>query len=78
MSRGGYGPDHRYGPGVDPGYARVSTAKQDLDRQLHALPEVGIAAETGIACTALYRHLPARPAEALTASGIPPSPAREE
>jgi DNA invertase Pin-like site-specific DNA recombinase len=30
---------------VDLGYARVSTAKQDLDRQLHALGEVGIAAE---------------------------------
>ena len=27
------------------GYARVSTAKQDLDRQLHALGEVGIPAE---------------------------------
>lgn len=31
--------------GLDLGYARVSTAKQDLDRQLHALAEVGIAAE---------------------------------
>jgi len=30
---------------VDLGYARVSTAKQDLDRQLHALAEVGIPAE---------------------------------
>jgi DNA invertase Pin-like site-specific DNA recombinase len=30
---------------VDLGYARVSTAKQDLDRQLHALGEVGIPAE---------------------------------
>ena len=27
---------------MDLGYARVSTAKQDLDRQLHALGEVGI------------------------------------
>jgi hypothetical protein len=30
---------------VELGYARVSTAKQDLDRQLHALAEVGIPAE---------------------------------
>jgi DNA invertase Pin-like site-specific DNA recombinase len=30
---------------VDLGYARVSTAKQDLDRQLHALADVGIAPE---------------------------------
>jgi len=30
---------------VDLGYARVSTAKQDLARQLHALDEVGIPAE---------------------------------
>ncbi len=45
MSRRSYEADHRYGPGVDLGYARVSTAKQDLDRQLHALAEVGIAPE---------------------------------
>ena len=32
-------------PQVDLGYARVSTAKQDLDRQLRALGEVGIPAE---------------------------------
>jgi hypothetical protein len=30
---------------VDLGYVRVSTAKQDLDRQLHALDAVGIPAE---------------------------------
>ena len=30
---------------MDLGYARVSTAKQDLDRQLHALAEVGIPPE---------------------------------
>ncbi len=45
MSRDCYGRDHQCGPGVDLGCARVSTAKQDLDRQLHALGEVGIAAE---------------------------------
>ncbi len=36
VSEGRYRVDYRYGPGVDLGYARVSTAKQDLDRQLPA------------------------------------------
>jgi hypothetical protein len=37
-----YVQDLRYGPGVDLGYARVSTVKQDLDRQIDALEQTGI------------------------------------
>lgn len=40
-----YGTDFRYGSGMDIGYARVSTTKQDLGRQLAALAAAGIAAE---------------------------------
>jgi DNA invertase Pin-like site-specific DNA recombinase len=39
---------------MDLGYARVSTVKQDLDRQIDAL-------------TDLYRHLPPRAATTVTA-----------
>lgn len=38
-----YGDDIRYGRPVDLGYARVSTAKQDLDRQVEALVAAGVA-----------------------------------
>jgi predicted site-specific integrase-resolvase len=40
-----YGHDLRYGPVVDLGYARVSMVKQDLDRQIDALTDVGIPLE---------------------------------
>ncbi len=43
MSLCSYVCDFRYVAGVDLGYARVSTVKQDLDRQIEALMEAGIA-----------------------------------
>ncbi len=40
-----YEQDLRYGPRVELGYPRVSTAKQDLDRQVDALHQAGVAPE---------------------------------
>ncbi len=40
-----YGDDLRYGPPVELGYARVSTAEQDLDRRVDALQSAGFAPE---------------------------------
>jgi len=39
---GEYKSDYRYGRPMELGYARVSTAKQDLDRQVDALEAIGI------------------------------------
>ena len=45
VSRGSYAAEFSYGPRVELGYARVSTAQQDLERQIEALMTVGIAPE---------------------------------
>lgn len=45
MPEAACGHDLRYGRPVDLGYARVSTVKQDLDRQINALTATGISLE---------------------------------
>ncbi len=45
MSRRSYAAEFSYGRRVKLGYARMSTARQDLERQIEALTAVGIAPE---------------------------------
>ncbi len=45
MSRRLYAAEFSYGPKVELGYARMSTTRQDLERQIEALTAVGIARE---------------------------------
>ncbi len=45
VSRRSYAAEFSYGRGVELGYARESTAQQDLERQIEALTAVGIARE---------------------------------
>jgi len=45
VSRGSYADEFSYPRSVEWGYARMSTAQQDLERQIEALTAVGIAGE---------------------------------
>ena len=65
---------------TDPAMRPALFARQNYTEHLRATRDTlaELVAKTGTARTTPCRHLPPRPAQALTASGVPGVPEREE